>query len=287
MPDTLPIADVVETVMRLKPGWNPRAVEVVGALPAGLSNSNYAIRHGRVRYVVRVARDGIPGAIDRRAEYALLCDRVAPLTAPLVAYCLPEGHLLTRFVEGPLLVDTPVDPASIAAYVAALHGRLRPFGWTHPLPALIHGWLSMARGAGASIPQAWYDALDSLRTPARPAPSHNDLNPWNVIVRGAAPRDWCTLDWEWCGDHTPLFDAVALCEGLDLPEAATREVLDRYRRLRDAERVDAVTLDEMRLRFHLREGAWAFAARARFGARPELDHQIARSQVALARLIGQ
>jgi aminoglycoside phosphotransferase (APT) family kinase protein len=286
MADTLPIADVVETVVRLRPDWNPRAVDVVEALPAGLSNTNYAIRHGRARYVVRVARDGIPGAIDRRAEYALLCDRVAPLTAPLVAYCLPEGHLLTRFVEGPLLVDTPVDPASIAAYVAALHGRLRPFGWTHPLPTLIQSWLSTARDAGASIPQAWFDALDSLRTPARPGPSHNDLNPWNVIVRGAAPRDWCTLDWEWCGDHTPLFDAVALCEGLDLSEAATREVLDRYLRLRDAERVDAATVDELRLRFHLREGAWAFAARARFGARPELDHQIARSQGALARLIG-
>ena len=41
-----------------------------------------------------------------------------------------------------------------------------------------------------------------------------DLNPWNVIVTEAR---WETIDWEFVGNHDPLFDLITLHQGLNLP----------------------------------------------------------------------
>ena len=278
-------SQVHSALARLQPAWHPRDVDELVPMPAGLSNANFALRHRGERFVLRLARRGVSGAIERRSEYDLLSSRLARVSAPLVAYALPEGDLLTRFVPGALLVDASAHPAMLASYVAGLHARLRPFGWHHPLPELVHAWFESAADAGATIIPAWRDGLAQLRPEDAVGPCHNDLNPWNVIVTADSPRRWCTLDWEWCGDHMPLFDVVALCEGLGLADAATSEVVGRYLHLRDQRAADPARLDDLRLRFQLRECAWAHAAAARFGARVELDEQILRSSAALDRLL--
>jgi thiamine kinase-like enzyme len=56
-------------------------------------------------------------------------------------------------------------------------------------------------------------ALPSVSTSNEAATCHNDLNPWNILV---TPEGWKTLDWEFVGRNDPLFDLVALHQGLQL-----------------------------------------------------------------------
>jgi aminoglycoside phosphotransferase (APT) family kinase protein len=282
MPAPIPRDDVTAVLARLVPRWDTGAIEITGRLPGGLSNVNVALRYGGRAFVLRICRPRIPGAIDRVLEYALLTDALSTVTAPLVAFALPEGHLLTRRVPGPLLADTTPSPDALARFVFGLHARLRRFGRPHPLVAHIRTWFDVAESAGAPADPAWRRALADLPPLAATAPCHNDLNPWNVVARTDSPRHWCTLDWEWCGDHDPLFDVVALCEGLELPRDALREVAERYARMRALDSYDAARLDVVRRWFHLREVAWASAMQARVGTMPEFDAQLSRSGTALA-----
>ena len=95
--------EAASALKRLRPQWQLDAVTDVELLPGGYANDNYQLTYRDADYVLRIARPS-PVAVDRAFEKRLLGGPVALLTAPLVAYLLPEGHMLTRKVAGPLLV---------------------------------------------------------------------------------------------------------------------------------------------------------------------------------------
>jgi aminoglycoside phosphotransferase (APT) family kinase protein len=281
LPDALRVC-----LSALVPGWDLADVTDYTPLPGGYANDSYSLTYRGVRYVLRCVRPDLPGTIPRDVEYDLIAHRIAHLGAPLAAMSLPEGHLLTYHVPGPLLVDAAgVGAHDLATFVATLHARLPDFGWNHPLRELLRRWRDLAYAAGVGPDARVSRALDRLEERAMRSPCHNDLNPWNVVVRGGVPRHWCTLDWEWAGGNDPYFDVLTLCEGLALPQEAVAEVVARYAHARDLAPPPASVLADLRLRYFLREHLWARAALARRGPSVAIDAQIASSARALEALI--
>ena len=277
--------DAAQALKRLRPQWRIDGVSNVEVLVGGYTNDNYALTYRDAGYVLRLARTS-PLTIDRAFEKRLLAGPIALLTAPLVAYCLPEGHMLTRRVAGPLLVDTRVDCNALAQYLARLHLRMPPLGRRYDLVQAIGRDLRVTAARG-ELPPPWFAKEHESLTRAvlQIRPCHNDLNPWNVIVSASDPARWCTLDWEVAGDNDPLFDLTCLTEGLGWSLDETDALIDTYLELIESARVPTTPQRRtIRKAYFLREYAWALAQRALGNRRIEIEAQLTRSIDALTEL---
>jgi Ser/Thr protein kinase RdoA (MazF antagonist) len=275
----------VAALKRLRPRWQVGDVRGVEHLIGGYSNDNYGLTHQNADYVLRVVRASAT-PVDRNFERRLLMGPVALLTAPLTAYVLPEGHMLTRKVAGPLLVQTEPTPVDLARYLARLHLRMPPLGRRYDVAATIARDLRSAAQRGEQTPP-WiataYSMLPSAALQLRPC--HNDLNPWNVIVSATDPVRWCTLDWEFAGDNDPLFDLLCLAGGLGWSIEQTDALIDAYLEFSESPRAPTTAQRRtVRLAYLLREYAWALAQRAVGNHRSEIDEQLNRSAAALREL---
>ena len=279
--------DAALALKKLRPQWRIESVTAVQLLPAGYANDNYRLTYLGADYVLRIARQS-PLPIDRAFEKRLLGGPVALLTAPLVAYLLPEGHMLTRKVAGPLLVDAAQDRTAVAQYLARLHSRMPPLGRRYDLVLAIGRDLKVAAQHGEATPAWFAKEHESLaRAVLQLRPCHNDLNPWNVIVSAADPARWCTLDWEFAGDNDPLFDLTCVAEGLRWSIDETDALIDAYLELIESSRSPtAPQRRAIRKAYFLREYAWALAQLAIGNRRPEIEAQLARSAARLAELNG-
>lgn len=280
-------SDAAQALKRLRPQWQIADVAGVELLEGGYTNDNYALTYRYSDYVLRLTKPS-PLTIDRAFEKRLLAGPIALLTAPLVAYSLPEGHMLTRRVAGPLLVDTKPDRAALAQYLARLHLRMPPLGRRYDLAATIGRDLRVAAQRG-ELPPPWFaKEHESLgRAVLQVRPCHNDLNPWNVIVSATDPGRWCTLDWEIAGDNDPLFDLMCLTEGLGWPLEETDALIDAYLELIESPRAPTTPQRRtIRKAYFLREYAWALAQLACGNRRVEIETQLKRSAEALKDLRG-
>lgn len=252
------------------PTWDAQGIEGVTYLPGGYANDNYRFEYdGRV-YALRIARH--PGA-DRRAEARFLQLAAAP---EVLALDLPSGHLLTRWIDGTLLADSPVPPETAAAYLRALHAEI-PQGVRHydPREAIRRD----LAGAKTVAPVA-VTALDRLDwTPADLRGCHNDLNPWNVL---RTERRWRTLDWEFAGDNDPLFDVVCLGRGLGYDDAGMERLTATYY---DTATVSRLHVLDTRILFELREYAWAVGQIALGNDRAVIRAQADTAERALGTLL--
>ena len=279
--------DAALALKKLRPQWHIESVTDVELLPAGYANDNYQLTYHGADYVLRVARSS-PVSVDRAFEKRLLGGPVALLTAPLVAYLLPEGHMLTRKVAGPLLVDAAPDRTAVAQYLARLHLRMPQLGRRYDLVQAIGRDLKIAAQHGEAAPAWFAKEHESLsRAALQVRPCHNDLNPWNVIVSATDPARWCTLDWEFAGDNDPLFDLTCVAEGLDWSIDETDALIDTYLELIESSRSPTVPQRRtVRKSYFLREYAWALAQLAVGNRRPEIEAQLTRSAARLAELNG-
>ncbi len=275
-------SEAIAALKRLRPQWQIDAVSEVELLVGGYANDNFALTYRGADYVLRVVRSA-PVPIDRAFEKRLLAGPIALLTAPLVAYLLPEGHMLTRKVAGPHLVDTRPERSAVAQYLARLHLRIPPLGRRYDMVQTIGRDLRAAAQLGERAPDWFAKEHESLsRAALQIRPCHNDLNPWNVIVSATDPARWCTLDWEFAGDNDPLFDLICVAEGLDWTIDETDELIDLY--LEQIESTRAPTTPQrrtIRKAYFLREYAWALAQLASGNRRPEIEAQLARAADAL------
>jgi aminoglycoside phosphotransferase (APT) family kinase protein len=280
-------SDAVQALKRLRPQWQMDEVGGVELLEGGYTNDNYALTYRDSDYVLRLARPS-PLTIDRAFEKRLLAGPIALLTAPLVAYLLPEGHMLTRRVAGPLLVEAKPDRAALAQYLARLHLRIPPLGRRYDLVQTIGRDLRVAAQRGEMAPPWFAKEHESLsRAALQVRPCHNDLNPWNVIASAADPARWCTLDWEIAGDNDPLFDLICLAEGLGWSLDETDALIDAYLELIESPRAPTTQQRRtIRKGYFLREYAWALAQLACGNRRVEIEAQLQRSADALKDLNG-
>ena len=252
------------------PTWEAGRIEGVTYLPGGYANDNYRFDYEGRAYALRIVRH--PGT-DRRAEARFLQLASAP---EVVALDLAGGHLLTRWIEGTLLADSPVPPESAAAYVRALHAETPQGVRAYDPRQAIRDQLA---GAKTPAPIA-VTALDRLDwKPAELRGCHNDLNPWNVL---RTERGWRTLDWEFAGDNDPLFDVVCLGRGLGYDDADMERLTGAYY---GAAGVAAIRVLDTRILFELREYAWAVHQIGLGNDRPEIRAQARTAEGVLGLLL--
>ena len=119
------MAGVEEMVERVWPG-REAVVEVLGG---GITNRNFKVTLDDGAYVLRIGgKDTELLGIDRRAEYEASVAAAAVGVGPeVVAFVEPEGYLVTRYIEGTVVVPEAigVDAAFPALFLALLAPYLR------------------------------------------------------------------------------------------------------------------------------------------------------------------
>lgn len=259
---------VAETILRLMPAWRADRIGRITYLSGGYANDNYRFEHDGETFVVRVV--GGP-ATPRDAELRYL---ELPIAPQVIAADRLRGDLITRWIEGTLLADSPAEPDEAAVYLRELHDTV-PRGIRRYDPVqTVRGY---ARDAPVSSVATI--ALRRLDWPIEAiAGCHNDLNPWNVM---RCEGTWRTLDWEFAGDNDPLFDLVGLGYGMGYSDDALDALVAGYYRDRPSDQ----RLLDMRILYLLREHAWAVRQVQIGNARDEVAAQAISTEQELERLM--
>lgn len=210
----------------------------------GLSNRVFFLTVAGEEYVFRLASPhaGRLGISRQAEERALRLAREAGIGPDVVRYVQPEGHLLTRRIEGRPFADVPEryrEPDTLRSIVQVVQR-------VHALPPVDHAFdpfarirASFARAADRDVPlpaesDRILDRLAAVET-ARgrlAAPErvfcHNDLFAGNVLDTEPIRL----IDWEFAGMGDAFFDlatlAVATDESAPLPREARRVILREY-----------------------------------------------------------
>lgn len=230
-------AEVIDRAKKLLPV--ARRIEVFEYLEGGWSNRNYHIRVDGVDAVIRLKS---PQSVKPDREYLYL---EIPLAPTVLAYDRACGDMVTQFVEGEMLVNSPISPQTAASYMLELHAQIPVGIQSYRTAPIIDSYLDGLRLADAL--EATYRSLDWA--PQRICGCHNELNDWNVIKTA---HGFCTLDWESAGDNDPIFDVVGLCYGLEFTDTAFIECINAY-----DPNVDLNHVRRTRILYQIREHAWA------------------------------
>jgi thiamine kinase-like enzyme len=195
--------------------WKGKEVKV-SRLSGGLTNENYLVEAGGLRYVMR-----IPGrstellSIDRANEVFNTKAAATTGIGPRVLEHVPGLDVLVlEFIPGttmsaPMLQSKPMT-ARMASAFRRLHASprfLRDFNMFR----LIEDYLRIVEAQGVSIPAGYRDRLPDVAAIERavgagalPAvPCHNDLLCENFIDDGTDLR---IVDYELSGNNDPCFD---------------------------------------------------------------------------------
>lgn len=264
--------EVLDAVSALLPEWPRAAIEYRGYLPGGYSNSNHCIHFSGDDYIFRIPMNPQP-YVDRLAEQAWLLALPENIAAKPVALNTFNGHMLTPEIKGELLVEAypKLQAKQLLDYLKTLHAALPQTQRKYDVMALLSAY-GMQLEPSTSSRQMRLDADHSADFRS----CHNDLNPWNVII--SADNHWTTLDWEFAGLQDPLFDLIALHQGLEL-DIDLFELAENYLSDRN---VSVIGRTERCLAwFWLREHAWAHYQLALGNIRAEIEQQLT---VSLSRL---
>lgn len=229
--------EVINRVRELLP--DAHEIEVIEYLVGGWSNRNYHIRVDGVDAVLRLKN---PQSVAPDLEYLYLENPLAPA---VLAYDRIHGDMVTRFVQGELLVNSPITPEVAASYMLELHSEIPSGIRTYRVEPVIDGYLT-----GLRLSESLESISDALQwEPQRLCGCHNELNDWNVIK---TTNGFCTLDWESAGDNDPIFDVVGLCYGLEFGDEDFERCVKGY-----DPHVDADHVRRTRILYQIREHAWA------------------------------
>ena len=225
------------------PQWQTANIQDIDYLSGGYSNTNYALTYQGARYVLRIPERDQP-YVDRTHEaawYAKLPDQIG---VKPIALDDVTGLMLTPWVDGTLLAEAHAAFGldDLANYLKRLHGQL-------PRDSRVY--------SVSEVNSAFWQHRPTPYSVEQPQPSvmtacHNDLNPWNILVTDTG---WVTLDWEFAGLNDPLFDLVALHQGLELPTGELYELACLYAgaHMQDLE----TRLQQALHAFWVRELGWA------------------------------
>ncbi len=259
---------VAGTILRLMPAWRAGGIERITYLDGGYANDNYRFDYGGEVFVLRIVRGA---ARQRDAEMRFLQLPIAPR---VVAADPERGDMITRWIEGTLLAQSPVEPSEAAMYLRELHGTVPRGIGRYDAVQVVRDYSS-----NATVSAVAARALRRLDwSVEETAGCHNDLNPWNVIRCGVA---WRTLDWEFAGDNDPLFDLVGLAYGMGYGDDAFDALVAGYYQSRPSDG----RLIETRILYQLREHAWARHQVHLGNTRDGVADQVANTERELQRLM--
>jgi thiamine kinase-like enzyme len=231
----------LESIIAQVPGW-ARAHDLQVQPLQGLTNANYLVTVDAERFVLRVSgpNSALLG-IRRELEWeALRAAASAGIGPEVVHFFLPEGHLVTRFIEGQ---HWTVDEYRTATNLRRVVETVRHL---HSLPAIrarfcpfrrVEAYARCARRFGVPVPQdsdAFVERMAAVEAARRRDASpwlafcHNDLFSVNVLDDGSVRL----VDWEFAGMGDIYFDLAALVYAYDthgpLPSEQQEYLLECY-----------------------------------------------------------
>lgn len=260
-------------IVALLGSWQPDlfpAPEIrVTVLVGGANNRNYVVKSADAKYALRIANpQNERFAVDRAS--ALKAQREAAggdLAPAVIAWRLPEGHILSRFIEGRTLLDQEQlrDPDVLALAgrtLRRLHAiettcrRFSPFDD-------IALWAGLAEQDGAECPGDLDDLLRRVEevqaaVAAAGLPEvfcHNDTVPQNFILSGPRMR---LVDWDYAGRGLACFELASFCATAELDEALEDVVIGAYDE--NAGEAQRASIRLLRFVAAMRETTWALMA---------------------------
>ena len=252
------MSDVTRAVERMWPGQDVQ-VEV---LSGGITNQNLKVDVGGESLVLRVAGKNTDLlGIDREAELAATEAAAAAGIGPeVVGFVLPEGWLVTRFVEG---VTPPMERMREPAMLRRVADALYAFHAGPAVPATFDSFrvvetyreTTLERGGAVPDPYDWAHEIagriEARRSADAHVPCHNDLLNANFLFDGERLR---IVDWEYAGMGDRFFDLANFSINHELDEAASATLLEAY--FGDVRERDAQALVLMRFMSDFREAMW-------------------------------
>lgn len=209
---------IVREIIAQIPAWQ-HARNIAGeAQKGGLTNENYLLTVDGERFVLRVGgKNTAQLGIDRKTERdALLTASKAGIAPDVVLFTLPEGHLVTRLIDGREWSMEEFRAPDVIRRVADVLRRV------HALPPIegtfspyrdIEQRLASARTRDVALPGNIDALLGKLRdieaaraTLVTPTLCHNDPFNNNFIDDGERV---ILFDWEFAGMGDPFFDLAS------------------------------------------------------------------------------
>ena len=223
----------VEEVITKIPAWKDADNLQVEPL-AGLNNTNYLVTVNGDRYVLRVSgQNTVQLGINREYEFEVLSAvSKAGIGAHVEYSILPEGHLVTRFINGHhFSLEEYRKPENIQRIVKTLK-RLHKL----PLPkttfspfGCVESYTEQAQSMRVPFPQGF----DKLRKKMEKIEQeqardtspwqgfcHNDLFFVNVLDDGKIRF----IDWEFSGAGDIYYDLATLTYAYDSPDSLPRSL---------------------------------------------------------------
>jgi thiamine kinase-like enzyme len=255
---------VEEMVERVWPGRRAQ-IEVLGG---GITNRNFKVTLDDGAYVLRIGgKDTELLGIDRRVEHeASLAAAAVGVGPEVVAFVEPEGYLVTRFIEGevvlPESIRAPEPLRRIAGSLRAVHAgppiraRFDPF-------RVVEAYAATAATNGVAVPDAFERCreiaarVERARGPVPERPCHNDLLTANFIDDGSRIR---IVDWEYAGMGDVFFDLANFAVNNGLSGGDSEELLRAY--FGEVRRQDQRALTLMRFMSDFREAMWGVVQQA-------------------------
>ena len=249
---SLEMPRVEEMVERVWPGRDAR-IETLGG---GITNRNFKVSVDGGVYVLRIGgRDTELLGIDRRAEHeASLAAAAVGVGPEVVSFLEPEGYLVTRFLEGTVVVPEAIREPEPLRWIAH---ALRAIHSGPPIPArfdsfrVVEAYAATAAAHGIAVPSAFERARDlaakveRARGPVPERPCHNDLLTSNLIDDGTRIR---IVDWEYAGMGDIYFDLANFAVNNGLPGAGHDRAAARLLRRCDARARTRADADALHVR---------------------------------------
>ncbi len=269
----VPQPDLFRSVITRVPGW--LAAFDCDSLRAtflpGLTNRNYLVRLRGERFVLRVAgvntdRLGVDRYSEQLALQSVATIGVGPEVVQVVE---PEGHLVTRFIDGRKWSSQdarePENLRRLAATLRQIH-LMRPIGMREHSPLRAsRQHLEIARSLGVDVPDELPGLLDhagsllATSPPGRACLCHNDVCRGNVIDAGEPALR--LVDWEYAGLGDAYFDLAAAVTGFELSEMDAELLVTEYQG-QSASDADLRKLRIAQLVHSLRERTWFLVQQA-------------------------
>jgi thiamine kinase-like enzyme len=223
----------VDKIIKQIPAWKNAGHIQVEPLE-GLTNTNYSVTVNRERFVLRVSGQNTACLGINRSDEAEILTAVsdAGIGAQVAFYKLPEGHLVTRYINGRHLsleeYRTPENIERIVKLVKRLHEL--PLVRAHFSPfRRVESYAQQAKAMGVPFPHDFQKMLERMRAieqeQARDSYPwqrfcHNDLFSVNVLDDGNIRF----IDWEFAGVNDVYYDLATLTYAYDSLDTLPREL---------------------------------------------------------------
>lgn len=239
-----PLPEHLEPIMARIAAWqDAREIEVVRI--GGLTNCNYAVTVAGARFVLRVSGQNTEKlGINRAVELAALQAAAAAGIGPeVVAFLLPEGHLVTEWLAGrhweAYEFRTSANVRRLTQVVKRIH-QLPVNGAVFSPFRRVTAYLQTARELGVPEPAGLVSLIETMQAIAADQTSdlsdwqrfcHNDLVSVNYLFL-EEEQSIRVLDWEFAGLGDIYYDLAAIVYTHDsdgpIPPELEAEMLEIY-----------------------------------------------------------